>query len=235
MISDPEFIDTPAGRALLRRTLRKTLAISVLPDGGIELIAPSGASHSAISRKVGQRVRWIRKQRLQFRQWHTDRKPLRYVSGATHRYLGRQYLLKVTEGSQPAVRLRGSYLCVVLPTISEAQVQKALEEWYRTHAGQQFTRRLARWEAWCHSQKLPMPRLGLRTMLKRWGSAQKTGLILLNPQLIRASSACVDYVITHEIVHLRHPNHGPKFWALLKQLCPPWQEMKNRLEQTELA
>jgi predicted metal-dependent hydrolase len=235
MISDPEIIETPAGPAMLRRAPRQTLAISVLPDGAIELIAPSGASQDAVSRKVGKRVRWIRKQRLQFRQWHTDRKPLRYVSGATHRYLGRQYLLKVIQGSQPHVRLQGARLCVELPTISESQVRKALEEWYRSHAKQQFTRRLARWEAWCRSHKLPMPRLGLRSMLKRWGSAQKNGLILLNPQLIRASSACVDYVITHEIVHLRHPNHGPKFWTLLKQLCPSWQELKNRLEQTEVV
>jgi len=67
-------------------------------------------------------------------------------------------------------------------------------------------------------------------MPKRWGSAQPDGTICLNPELIRAPSACVDYVITHEICHLRHPDHGPRFRTLLQQLCPDWLNLKQRLE-----
>ena len=69
-------------------------------------------------------------------------------------------------------------------------------------------------------------------MPKRWGSAWKDGTIALNPELIRAPSACVDYVITHEICHLKHPDHGPRFRALLQQLCPDWVTLKARLEKS---
>ena len=58
----------------------------------------------------------------------------------------------------------------------------------------------------------------------------RDGTICLNPELIQAPSACVDYVIAHEICHLKHPDHGPKFRALLQQLCPDWKRLKDRLE-----
>lgn len=61
----------------------------------------------------------------------------------------------------------------------------------------------------------------------------KDGSICLNPELIRSPSACVDYVIMHEICHLKYPDHRTKFRALLQQLCPDWRRLKERLEQAE--
>lgn len=71
-------------------------------------------------------------------------------------------------------------------------------------------------------------------MPKRWGSAHKDGLIFLNPELVRAPSICIDYVIAHELCHLKHPNHGPQFYDLLDELFPRWREIKARLESAEL-
>lgn len=71
-------------------------------------------------------------------------------------------------------------------------------------------------------------------MSKRWGSAQRNGKILLNPDLIRTPGPCVEYVIIHELCHLRHPHHGREFYKLLGQLCPDWRRIKERLEQAEL-
>jgi len=232
MISKPERIDTPAGPALLKRSPRRTLAISVLPDGTLELAAPELATLPVILAKVAKRLAWLRAQRRNFAAMNTARPPLRYVSGATHRYLGRQYRLKVIAGPEPAVALRGAFLHVTVPEKTETTVSEALRQWYRRRAQEQFTRRLTRWEEWCRTHRLPQPRLRLRSMLKRWGSASRDGSISLNPELVRAPSACIDYVITHEICHLKQPNHGPAFWLLLMQLCPNWTKLKVRLEET---
>jgi predicted metal-dependent hydrolase len=89
---------------------------------------------------------------------------------------------------------------------------------------------LSPWIGWCQQRKLPKPHFRLRSMPKRWGSALRSGTIYLNPELIKAPSACIDYVITPEICHLKHPDHGPKFRALLQQLCPDWKRLKERLE-----
>jgi len=70
-------------------------------------------------------------------------------------------------------------------------------------------------------------------MPKRWGSALKDGTVCLNPELIKAPSVCVDYVIAHEVCHLRHPNHSSAFWRLLDQMCPQWRRLKARLELSE--
>lgn len=233
-MSDAEVIDTPAGRAVLKRTQRRTLAISVLPDGGLELVAPRAAIVADIVAKVEKRLAWIRTQRRNFAAMNAVRPTLRYVNGATHRYLGRQYRLKITQGSPTQVLLRGGYLNVQVGESTEAEVKKALDAWFRDHSLDQFTRRLKNWEKWCQNRKLPAPRLRLRAMAKRWGSAMKDGTICLNPALIRTPSVCVDYVITHEICHLRHPDHGKAFWSLLGQLVPDWKARKQRLECAEI-
>lgn len=233
-MSRPEIIDTPAGPALLKRSHRKTLAISVLPDGALELIAPAEAPIEAILPRVTKRLAWIKSQRRAFFEMNATRPALRYVNGATHRYLGRQYRLKVTRGAPPEVSLRGGYFHISLPKMEEDEVKAALSQWYRRQSRQQFERRVQAWADWCHNRRLPPPTLRLRQMSKRWGSALRDGTIYLNPDLIRAPSSCIDYVITHEVCHLMHPNHGRHFWALLSQLMPDWKKRKARLESTDL-
>ncbi len=233
-MSETARIDTVAGVATLLRRDRSTLAISVLPDGSLELVAPLKASEEAILKKVTKRLPWINTQRRAFKKMNAIRPPARYANGATHRYLGRQYRLKINVGESLGVTLRGGYLNVQVRERSDEQVKDALDGWFRRLAHEQFQKRIARWTDWCRQRHLPEPRLRLRKMSKRWGSALPNGTIFLNPELIHAPSACVDYVITHEICHLKYPDHGKKFWSLLKQLAPDWEVLKARLEQTEI-
>lgn len=233
-MSRPEVVDTPAGPAYLRRSHRGTLAISVLPDGTLELVAPDHATLEAILSRVARRLGWIRNQRRAFAGMNAVRPAPRFVNGATHRYLGRQYRLKIVKGQAPEVSLRGAFFHVVTPTAAPAEVQQALEMWYRRQSRLQFERRLSLWAEWCRHRNLPQPKLRLLRMAKRWGSALQDGTICLNPELIRASSACIDYVIAHEICHLRHHHHGKAFYVELGNLCPDWASRKKRLESMEL-
>jgi predicted metal-dependent hydrolase len=221
---------TAAGPARLSRTERTTLAISVLPDGVLDLVAPQDARESDILAKVGKRLRWIVRQRTTFSDMNRGREPLRYESGASHRYLGRQYRLKVQRGQPSSVRLIGGYLHVTTPTGQSQEVKTALNAWLRGKAVEQFTHRLAKWEPWCGARKLPKPQVRLLRMPKRWGSAHGNGRIYLNPELVKAPSICVDYVIAHEVCHLKHPNHDRSFFRLLEQICPNWRQIKKRLE-----
>lgn len=230
-----EILETPLGRALLKRSSRKTLAISVLPDGSLELAAPESASEEAILAKVLKRKRWIANQRLSFREMNITPVPRRYVSGATHRYLGRQYRLKVSVGPQASVSLKGGYFYVTAPDLGSNHVEGLLKKWFRAKAREQFSRRLEKWSDWCRKRHLPEPRLRLLTMPKRWGSAARDGRIALNPELIHAPAPCVDYVITHEICHLKHPAHDRAFYRQLTILLPQWRDLKARLEGMEFT
>lgn len=226
-------ISTSEGVAVLRRSRRKTLAISVYPDGTLELTAPEDADEEDILQKVQKRSKWIRSQRRWFAEANGKRSSLRYVNGATHRYLGKQYRIKLSKGDATQVSLRGGYFHITVPDPVPEAVQAALEAWFLAKAKEHFARRLASWQTWCHKHRLPNPVLQLRQMPKRWGSASSSGVIRLNPRLIRMPSVCIDYVITHELCHLKHPDHSPQFYRLLTSLMPQWQSVKQRLELAE--
>jgi predicted metal-dependent hydrolase len=233
-MSKSHVVDTSAGPARLRRSSRKTLAISVDPDGQIDLAAPADSEVEQILAKVAKNAAWIRRQQSDFAAMNGKRTPLRFTSGATHRYLGRQYRLKVKRDKTAGVKLVGAYFVVITREGNEAEVEELLEAWMRERAQEQFRRRVEAWAAWCQREGLPAPRMSLRIMAKRWGSAQRDGRITLNPVLVRAPSLCVDYVVAHEMCHLRHPHHGREFFRELDHVFPTWRLAKKRLESAEL-
>jgi predicted metal-dependent hydrolase len=77
------------------------------------------------------------------------------------------------------------------------------------------------------------PPLMVRRMEQRWGSCTPSGRALLNPHLILASTACIDYVVVHELCHLQHPHHGRDFYELLGRMMPNWKDRKAKLDQTQ--
>jgi predicted metal-dependent hydrolase len=227
-------IATTLGRCILKRTDRRTLAIHVLPDGTVEVVAPRNAALVEIQQKIERRAGWIHRQRRYFAALHAERPARRYCTGATHRYLGRQYRLKVSVADKPGVKLRGAYLFIAVRTVSSRAVAGLLSGWLREKAREQFQRRLAKWRTWCAERGLPEPKLHLLDMPKRWGSTHSNGRLVLNPELVRAPAPCIDYVIVHEVCHIKHPRHDHGFYAELEKLCPRWRALKQRLETSEL-
>ena len=96
----------------LRRSRRRTLAITVRPDASVMVTAPAGRGLEAVAAKVRKRAVWIRRQQAYFRAFLPKLPPRRYVSGETHRYLGRQYRLKVVRGPEEGVKLKGRFIWV---------------------------------------------------------------------------------------------------------------------------
>lgn len=109
----------------------------------------------------------------------------------------------------------------------------ALKRWYRQQAEQRFHQRLTHWMR--HIDWLDKtPELKLRTMTSRWGSCSAKGRITLNTQLIKTPPECLDYVIVHELCHLREMNHGPAFYRLQAAILPDWQQRKQQLTKFPL-
>jgi predicted metal-dependent hydrolase len=143
-MSKTETIATVVGQCSLCRSERRTLAISVLPNGTIELVAPRNVSIGAILDRVRKRARWIGKQVRAFQEMNVGRSKLRYCSGATHRYLGRQYRLKVTNSHSAGVKLIGGYFNIATRTGTEEEVERLLSVWFRERAQEQFSKRTRR-------------------------------------------------------------------------------------------
>lgn len=211
---------------------RKTMEISVHPDGRVGVRAPVGTSPLAVQNRVVKRARWIRKQINFFRQFEPRTPPRRYIGGETHLFLGRQYRLRVNRNPDNVVKLKGADFLVMTPAPENRQKVKSLfTEWYQEHARVIFSKRLQCCYKTAKGLKVPYPVVKLKKMTKRWGSCSKAGDILLNTELVKAPLYCIDYVIMHELCHLKEHAHNNGYYKLLSKYMPDWEMRKERLER----
>lgn len=208
---------------------RRTLGIEVHPDMSVVVRAPADCDPATIRDRVGKRASWISKQLTNFERYSPRTPARQYVSGETHLYLGRQYRLKVVTGEPASVKMNRGHLVLTLPGKADHDRVKALlHRWYLDHARQIFIavldEFLPRFKG--HQQ----PRLIVRAMQSRWGSLSPSGTMTLNANLVRTPRPCIEYVVAHELCHLKHRDHNASFFRLLGQIMPDWEKRKQRLE-----
>lgn len=221
----------------LKRTQRKTLGIEVYPDTTVQVIAPENATLEKIMEKVEKRGAWILRQQRYFNHVELDNPEKSYVSGETFRYLGRQYRLRVREieTEREAVKLKGAFFYVfVKDKNNSSRVKTLMDDWYARHARAKFRQRLEKCFEVFSKEGIEKPPLRVRKMKKRWGSCTPSGVIQLNPVLIKTPVYCIDYVIFHELCHLIHPNHSSAFYRLKEKYLPDWRWRKKKLEEREV-
>jgi predicted metal-dependent hydrolase len=210
---------------------RKSMEIAVHPDCTVVVKAPEGSAILLIEKKILKRVRWILKQQSYFRQF-TPKTPERcYVNDETHRYLGKQYRLKIAQGDENSVKLSRGYFHVTLrDEPNPERAQKLLSKWYLQKATRQFNESLERcWPKFVRFA-LPKPAISIKRMQKRWGSLSDNGTVTLNTNLVKAPKECIDYVVIHELCHLKYRDHSPEFYKLLDVVIPGWEKVKHKLE-----
>lgn len=210
---------------------RRQLAINVHPDRSVTVVAPQARSVDEVLARVQRRAGWIARQRRHFAKFHPLPHARRYVNGETHYYLGRQYRLRVSTAESESMKLKGRYLLVETRRANTAARARALlDRWYKGRAGEIFGSRLLRCLKEAPSLRMPPPKIVIRHMGKRWGSCTETGNILINVALIKTPLDCIEYLIMHELCHLRVHNHGPAYYRLLARCMPDWQRRKERLD-----
>lgn len=215
------------------RALRKSsrISIHVEPDGHVLVDAPEGAVAGDIKAAVHARVRWIHGHLAAIRKRQSGILPREYVSGESVLYLGRRYRLRVIveAGVTSAVHLRGAFVEVRVPQRHKERVRTALLNWYRVRARLVFIERLKEVASslrWIRA----LPPVRIQTMKTQWGNCSGAGTLTLNPCLVRASRECIDYVLLHEMCHLKEHNHSPRFFRLLDSHMPKWRGIKVRLD-----
>ncbi len=220
----------------LRRTARRrTVGIAVEPDRRIIVLAPRTASAEVIASLVARRVRWIRRQWQRVETLPPAATPRQWVEGETHRYLGRQYRLKIRDAPTHRVKLQGAFIVVSGRSGEEAgSVRRQVESWYRDRALALLTdrvNRMLRSTTWLTGLT---PAVRVRKLRCRWGSTSPKGRITFNVDLLQLPLPCIDYVVVHELVHLLVPNHSPAFWRMVSRVMPDWKRWRDRLALVEL-
>lgn len=223
----------PLPYLLKRSSARRTLALRVQDNGRIWVNAPMATPRQQIELFILRHARWLR-ERLE--QQATE---LAWGDGMALPYLGRRLhvclmplaslppQLDLFEGSstgrEPEVVFAGD---VLLCSVSVADLPRAIVTWYRQQAIQVLDDRLGRL---CRQWNIPRPAWHLSDARGRWGSLSPKGRVGLNWRLVKASPDEIDYVICHELAHLRQRNHSPAFWREVARLYPGYEAARARL------
>lgn len=208
---------------------RRALVICVNPDKTVLLKAPYSATIEQLRQKVHKRANWILRQKRYFDSFGTPATERKYVSGESHLYLGRQYMLRVKESDTDTVHYQNNILEIECRNKQNAGA--VLQKWYRERAKIKFAEYAKPIIEQFSAYGAKPQSLTIRKMDKRWGYCTSDGHIYLNPRLICASRCCIEYVITHEMCHLIFRNHNTDFYALLTKEMPHWEKWKNKLEK----
>lgn len=208
---------------------RKTLSICVNPDSSVCLRAPIDATLEQIQQKVHKRASWILKQKRFFESFGTSTTKRQYISGESHLYLGRQYMLRVKESNVNAVHYQNNIIEIECRHKKDAGI--LLQTWYRQRANVKFQEYAQPIIEQFSIYGVKPQSLSIKKMDKRWGYCTIDGHITLNPRLICAPRSCIEYVITHELCHLIYRSHNKEFYALLTKEMPHWEKWKNKLER----
>ena len=210
---------------VVRTKRRKTASIKVI-DGAVQAIVPDQLSDGRVEALIQKRTPWIRK-RLREQLQIVTPKPKEYVSGESFTYLGRNYRLKVLTGTGKEVKLKGGYLEVRLPKKPKnGDIRTALVEWYEQHALERLTEKTNRYAG---IMGVKPNSISVRDYKARWGSCSSKGAISYNWRIIIAPHHVVDYVVVHELCHLKHPNHSPAYWKSVKREISDYEERRQFL------
>ncbi|WP_284414073.1 SprT family zinc-dependent metalloprotease [Acidovorax sp. SUPP2539] len=220
----------------LQRARRRTIGFTVGADG-LAVRAPGWVSLAAVDAALQEKSAWILRKfgEAQDRQQRVDGARIAWGDGAVLPYLGEP----LTVVLDPTHGFRGTggalvegpegqrQLHIGLPrAASPAQVRDAVQAWLMRDARQRFTARLdhfapllgVRWSS-----------LRLSSAQTRWGSARSDGSIRLNWRLLHYRPAVIDYVVAHELSHLRVMDHSPRFWDTVRSVVPDYADLRGRL------
>ena len=215
---------------IIRKSIKNMHLRVLSPDGAVQITAPNRTPNAAIDRFVREKRSWIARQ-----QQKLAARPAAASEdcsdGQTVYLWGAAYTLRLALAARGRyAELQGKEITLfVHPEDTPAQRQAALNEWYRAQLNAAIEKRLPLWEAETHLHPSDWQ---VKNMKTRWGTCNTaTGKIWLNLQLVKQAPICLDYVIAHELMHLRFPGHGADFKAALSAVMPQWPQIRRLLNE----
>ena len=200
-------------------------------SGSVAAKVPLRTGDDAVAAFMISKSAWIHKHAVRLEAMHIEGQKS-YTDGEIHYYLGRPVPLRIIEGQRNKIEFTGDSIVIECkgqwnPALGEQLVNRL----YRKLALDLFGRRLAFLQEKYHSYNFKPTSLKVRTTVSRWGSCSAKGSISLSTNLVKKREELIDYVILHELCHLRHRNHGPNFYKLLGEICPEYLVLRAELKR----
>jgi predicted metal-dependent hydrolase len=236
----------PISYQIRSSTRARRVRLVVRPGGALEVVKPRGVSQARIEETLREYESWIRRTQARLAMLTSPTTSAPLADGHTLPYLGRTLRLTfaptATTSSLARVTLRGEQLILALPATAaslsaeerDTRIRALLERWYRKQAAIVFTERLARWNTHYH---FTWATVSVKSQKTRWGSCSRRGNLNFNWRLMLAPLSVLDYVVIHELCHLKEHNHGSGFWKLVERACPDYRDHRRwlRLRGHELV
>lgn len=204
------------------------------PHGRVRIAAPLRMNLDNIRLYAISKLSWIKTQRNQLLSQARET-PREYIERESHYVWGKRYLLKLEEHDGP-MELEYSKHSLVLrvkPNTSEAKRHEFMQAWYRSQAKIAAEPLLRKWEPIMGVQ---VKGLFVQRMKTRWGSCNSDAqTIRINPELVKKSPECLEYIVVHEMTHLLERTHNERFIAYLTKFLPSWANIRAELNRAPLA
>ena len=187
--------------------------------------APESSDRDELVRWTRSKLLWVHRKLLSKAESAPQRAEPTFVSGENFTFLGRNYRLKLLRNALANLEFDGRYF--LLRVSARAEATKHFREWYVRNGAAWLSRRV---ELLSRKIAASPSRVSVRDLGYRWGSCGKNGALYFNWRLLQLPARLIDYVIVHELAHLREPHHAPEFWRILDRSLPDWRDRSEELK-----
>ena len=200
---------------------RKTISLQINQNGEIVVRAPRCVSQKYIDQFILSKGVWITKslEKVSAR----SPKPKEFVEGELFLYIGTTYPLRILEGYRRRIELSEAFY---ISKFFAPKAKNLFEVWYKDQAKLLFQQRAT---YFAQIMNVNFKKVTIRTASTRWGSCSSLGNINFTWRLIMAPLSIIDYVVVHELAHIRHKNHSVTFWKFVEQHCPDYKSARKWL------
>ncbi len=213
----------------LIRSKRRTVALIVQPDGTLQVRAPLRLPEAQIRAFVESKADWVREKQAKAQlAMKNAPHPHRYVDGEQFPYLGQFYPIAIVERARPALALEGERF--LLSRAAQPEAARIFELWYRKQAARIISERLSSYGPLFQKIGCKYQKVRISSARTRWGSCSSLGTLSFSWRLVMVPPAMIDYVVVHELAHLRYHNHSKDFWDLVKTFMRDYKARRTWLK-----
>lgn len=229
--------DIPFSYTVIRRSRKRNITITVSLDGQVTVSGPKWSKDSDFERAIASKQQWILQKLQAFADRRSHIPQYTFAEGDTLPYLGEPFTIvrQNTENQRIRIERHQSTLLLKIPssdTRNDAIID-ALESYYIQTGKTVFAERTA---YYARQMRVHPTRITVKRQKRRWGSCNATtGSLNFNWKLMMAPLWVLDYVVVHELAHLREANHSPAFWAIVDSAYPAWPKAQTWLKDNGLT
>jgi len=198
--------------------------LTIERDGSLRLRAGNDVTQEELHSFLKAKRTWIYRKLAEKEALHFEPVTKELVDGEGFLYLGRSHQLRIADTGRSTVKLERGRL--VYPQQALQRAHEPIIDWYRERGGAWLPRHI---QEWASRLRVTVADFDVRNLGHRWGTADARGRLRIHWATMQLRPSLVDYVLAHELAHLREPHHGPVFWQLLARVQPDYEDRKNEL------